>query len=134
MPSYEPETRRAFLRAAGGTAAAASLGARPAPGAEPSRNEVITAVTLIHGIPGHEDDLRHHLLSLAAPTRSEAGCVTYDLYESPEAKHEFMRHEIWASLDALEAHKKTPHLRSSFDKRQKEGWTTQITVWKKLLE
>ena len=133
MPPYERETRRAFLKAAGGTAVAASLEARPAP-AEPARNEVITAVTLIHGLPGKEDDLKRHLLSLAAPTRAEAGCVAYDLYESPEAKHEFMRYEIWASPEALEAHKKTPHLRASFEKRQREGWTTQITVWKRVIE
>jgi quinol monooxygenase YgiN len=102
--------------------------------AEPSRNEVVTAVTLIHGLPGREDDLKQHLLSLEAPTRAEAGCVTYDLYESPGAKHEFMRYEIWASLEALEAHKKTPHLRASFEKRQREGWTTQITVWKRVIQ
>lgn len=97
-------------------------------------NEVITAVTLIHGIPGKEQDLEQHLLSLARPTRSEPGCVAYDLYQSPEQKHEFMRYEIWSSPDALEAHKKTPHLRASFEKRQKEGWTTQITVWKRVIE
>jgi quinol monooxygenase YgiN len=130
----ERETRRAFLTAAAGAAVAAPLSARPTQGAEPMPNEVITAVTLIHGIPGHEDDLRRHLLSLAAPTRAEAGCVSYDLYRSPAAKHEFMRYEIWASLDALEAHKRTPHLRASFEKRQQEGWTTEITVWKRVLE
>jgi hypothetical protein len=27
-----------------------------------------------------------------------------------------------------------PHLRASFEKRQREGWTTQITVWKRVAE
>ncbi len=123
------EGRRAFLLAASGTAVAAAV-----PAADPSRNEVITAVTLIHGIPGKEKDLEQHLLSLAGPTRAEAGCVTYDLYQSPDQKHEFMRFEIWASPEALEAHKKSPPLRASFEKRQKEGWTTQITVWKRVFD
>jgi quinol monooxygenase YgiN len=127
MSANARDARRGFLRAAGATVAATVLESRTTRAAEPAHNEVITAVTLIHGIPGKEEDLKGHLLSLAAPTRAEAGCVAYDLYESPGAKHEFMRYEIWASPEALEAHKKTPHLRASFEKRQKEGWTTQIT-------
>lgn len=89
----------------------------------------VTAVTLIHGIPGQEDALQSHLLSLTEPTLAEEGCLRYDLYQSPEQKHEFMRYEVWASAEALEAHKKTPHLRASFDRRQREGWTTQILLW-----
>jgi quinol monooxygenase YgiN len=89
----------------------------------------LTAVTLIHGIPGAEDDLKAHLLSLAAPTRAEPGCIAYDLYQSPQHAHEFMRFEIWANPQALEVHKNTPHLKASFAKRQKEGWTTQILTW-----
>ena len=134
MRDQDPRGRRNFLRAAGATAALALPG-RASLSAEPEPpNEVITAVTLIHGIPGKEQDLEQHLRSLARPTRAEPGCVTYDLYRSPEQKHEFMRYEIWASPAALEAHKQTPHLRASFEKRQKEGWTTQITVWKRVIE
>jgi len=69
------------------------------------------------------------LLSLAAPTRAEPGCLRYDLYQSPNRTHEFLRFEIWASSAALEAHKQTPHLRASFEKRQREGWTTEIVLW-----
>lgn len=94
----------------------------------------LTAVTLIHGLPGKEADLERHLLSLAGPTRAEPGCLRYDLYRSPEAPHEFMRYEVWASAEALEAHKKTPHLRASFEKRRREGWTTQILTWRPVAE
>lgn len=104
----------------------------------PSRSVVpagaLTAVTLIHGIPGRAADLKAHLLSLAAPTRAEPGCITYDLYQSPSAPHEFMRFEVWASAAALEAHKQSPHLRASFEKRQREGWTTQILTWDSVSE
>ena len=134
MSASEARTRRGFLRAAGAATAAAALPGRGARAAAAVRNEVITAVTFIHGLPGREDDLKRHLLSLAGPTRAEPGCVTYDLYQSPDQAHEFMRHEVWASPDALEAHKTAPHLRASFEKRQREGWTTQITVWKRVLE
>ena len=36
---------------------------------------------------------------------------------------------FWSSEEALEVHKRTPHLRASFEKRQREGWTTQILLW-----
>ena len=124
--------RRQFLGTVAGAAVATALRGRQAEAAEPP--DQITAVTLIHGLPGKEEDLRAHLLSLAAPTRSEAGCLRYDLYQSPEQKHEFMRFEVWTSLDALETHKKTPPLRASFEKRQREGWTTQIMVFKRVAE
>ena len=124
--------RRGFLKAAGTLALAAAVPGRPAAAESPTGGGWITAVTLIHGLPGREDDLTQHLLSLAGPTRAEDGCVTYDLYQSPEAPHEFMRYEVWTSAEALEVHKRTPHLRASFEKRQREGWTTQITVWKRV--
>lgn len=94
----------------------------------------LTAVTLVHGIPGKEAELKQHLLSLAAPTRAEPGCLTYDLYQSDKQKHEFMRFEVWASAAALEAHKLSPHLKASFEKRQREGWTTQILTFNRVAE
>jgi quinol monooxygenase YgiN len=42
-----------------------------------------------------------------------------------------MRLEVWESPAHLEAHKRTPHLESSFEKRQKEGWTTEILVFQR---
>lgn len=94
----------------------------------------LTAVTLIHGRPGQEADLKPHLLSLAAPTRTEPGNIAYDLYQSPERPWEFMRFERWANAAALDAHKQTAHLRGSFEKRQREGWTTEILTWRRVAE
>ncbi len=112
--------------ASGITPAAARLADPPA--------GALTAVTLIHGIPGKEDALLEHLLSLAAPTRAEEGCLRYDLYRSPDRKHEFMRYEAWTTPDALEAHKKAPHLADSWARRQREGWTTEILTWRRVPE
>jgi len=135
MSLRDHHNRRSFLAIAGGAAASMALIGRWAPAAESAPSDgAITAVTLIHGIPGKEEQLKQHLLSLAAPTRAEPGCITYDLYQSPDRKHEFMRFEVWRSLDDLEAHKKMPHLRASFEKRQKEGWTTEILTWARVPE
>jgi quinol monooxygenase YgiN/quercetin dioxygenase-like cupin family protein len=89
----------------------------------------LTAVTLIHGIPGREAELERHLLSLSEPTRAEPGCLRYDLYRSSVNPFEFMRLEVWASPAALAAHKETPHLRASFEQREREGWTTEIMTF-----
>ncbi len=129
MSRFTTTSRRAFLKAVGGSAAALGAYAGDADGAG---NEVTTAVTLIRGVEGKEEDLERHLLSLAAPTRAEPGCVLYDLYRSPDRKNHFMRLEVWTSPEALEAHKSTPHIKASFERRQREGWTTEITVWKRV--
>lgn len=94
--------------------------------------EAITAFTLIHGIPSRDADLKAHLLSLSAPTRAEPGAITYDLYQHPDKPHEFLRHEVWSSGSALEAHKQAPHLKTSWLKRQREGWTTEIVLWNRV--
>jgi quinol monooxygenase YgiN len=126
-------SRRAFLvQAATAAAAAALAGPRPAAAEAAPPAGWIAAVTRIHGISGREADLEQHLLSLSAPTRAEPGCVVYDLYRDPAHPHEFLRFEIWTSAAALEAHKQTPHLRASFEKRQREGWTTEITIWERV--
>jgi quinol monooxygenase YgiN len=40
--------------------------------------------------------------------------------------------EVWRDEAGLEAHKMTPHLKVSFERRQKEGWTTEITLWRRV--
>lgn len=100
----------------------------------PAGPNEITAVTLIHGIPGQAEALKAHLRSLAAPTRAEPGCLQYDLYQSPEKPHEFMRLERWTDAAALDAHKRTPHIADSFARRQREGWTTEILTWARVPE
>lgn len=127
--------RRAFLKLAAGALAVLFGAPRTARARTPQAPAgKLTAVTLIHGIPGREQELERHLLSLAAPTRAEPGCLRYDLYRSPERRHEFMRFEVWRSAAALEAHKQMPHLRASFEKRQREGWTTEILTWERVPE
>lgn len=90
----------------------------------------LTAFTFVHGLPGQGEMLEQHLLSLTAPTRAEDGAIRYDLYRSVEHPDEFLRHEVWRDRAALEAHKQTPPLRASFARRQREGWSTEITLWR----
>lgn len=91
--------------------------------------DLLTAVTFIRGPEGSEQDLMTELLSTTAPTRAEPGNLRYDLYQSPTNKNYFMRFEVWRNPEALEAHKLTPHLKASFERRKNKGWMTEITTW-----
>ena len=96
--------------------------------------DVLTAVTFIEGRPGSGDAVKRELLSLTAPTRAESGAIAYDLYQSVDQPGRFMRIEVWRDAAALEAHKLTPHLKASFERRKNAGWMTEITRWERVPE
>lgn len=60
-------------------------------------------------VPGHEEELAGQLLALVAPTRSEPGCLTYELHRDPENPAKFMFYERFVSQEALDAHLAAPH-------------------------
>lgn len=107
----------------------ASLGASATDAAD-----LLTAVTFIRGVEGKEAELQRELLALTAPTRAEAGNFRYDLYRSAVKPNEFMRLEVWRDAAALDEHKATPHLQASFEKRKQQGWSTDITLWKRVAD
>jgi quinol monooxygenase YgiN len=59
---------------------------------------------------GKESQLRELLRGMLAPTRGEAGCKLYELYESGE-KGRFYFYETWESPAALDQHAASPHYR-----------------------
>jgi beta-alanine degradation protein BauB len=104
------------------------------PAAAEAMQQALTAVTLIRGKPGAEDEVKRELLSLTPPTRAEPGNLRYDLYQSVDQPGQFMRLEVWRNAEALELHKGTPYLRASFDRRKDQGWQTEITRWTRIPE
>lgn len=115
----ESDAHGILIELKGQTAAPASLGH-------------LTALTYIKGLPGKETELERELRALTAPTRAEAGNIAYDLYQSMAAPNQFVRFEVWKDPAALDAHKMTPHLKASFQRRQEQGWSTEITLWKRI--
>jgi quinol monooxygenase YgiN len=65
---------------------------------------------------GKEDQLRVLLQGMLNPTRAEAGCESYELYES-DAMGRFYLIETWESQAALDRHMATPH----FERLKKTG-------------
>ena len=71
---------------------------------------IITVVAVFQAKPGKENELRAALIGLLAPTRKEAGCISYDLHSSPEDPAKFLYYENWTGKAALDAHMQSPHV------------------------
>ncbi len=82
------------------------------------KNKRIPVLALVKAKEGMEETIRQELLSLVNPTRSEAGCINYDLHQAADEKSQFMFFENWKSMEDLERHRETPHLKAF---RQKAG-------------
>ena len=72
----------------------------------------ITVIATFQAKPGKENELRAALIGLLAPTRKEAGCVSYDLHLSPEDPAKFLFHENWVSQAAIDTHMQAPHIQA----------------------
>ncbi len=67
-------------------------------------DHTVTVIVYINVKPGLEEQAKEALLSAVAPTRREAGCVTYNLHQSATDPTEFVFYENWASEEAFNAH------------------------------
>ena len=76
------------------------------------RNNRITVLALVKAKEGMEETVRQELLSVVSPTRSEPGCINYDLYQATGEKSQFMFFENWKSIKDLEKHRKAPLLKA----------------------
>jgi quinol monooxygenase YgiN len=77
-------------------------------------SEDLVVVALIAAKPGSEDVVRGALEQLVAPTRDEAGCRSYDLYESATTAGTYVTVEAWGEQSDLDAHMASPHIAATF--------------------
>ncbi len=95
--------------------------------------EIVTIAVLAKAKPGKEADLRRELLAMIEPSRKDAGCINYDLHESPSDPAAFFLHENWASQALLDQHLKTPHVQALFAKVPAlVAEEPKITFWRKI--
>ena len=64
--------------------------------------------------PDTVDATRDALAALVAPSRAEAGCAQYDLYQSADDPARFQTVERWASAEAAQAHLASDHVQAAF--------------------
>jgi quinol monooxygenase YgiN len=71
-------------------------------------------VAVIKAKAGQEEAIGDALRSIVAPSRLDAGCIRYDLFQAQGAPGTFVNLETWASQEDLSAHMKSPHLGAAF--------------------
>jgi quinol monooxygenase YgiN len=99
------------------------------------KNQRITVLALAKAKEGMEETVREELLSLVNPTRSEPGCINYDLHQAADEKSLFMFYENWKSMDDLEKHRERPHMKAF--KQKASGLLakpTEVTLFKMISE
>ena len=82
------------------------------------KNKRITVLAVVTAKEGMEETVKQEVLSLVKPTRSEPGCINYDVHQATDEKSQFMFYENWESMEDLEKHREAPHLKAY---RQKVG-------------
>lgn len=73
----------------------------------------LRVVAHIRAKAGKEEDLKRLLLGLTEPTRKEAGCREYQLYQNNDDPQDLAFVEEWESDAALDAHLQTAHITSA---------------------
>ncbi len=93
----------------------------------------VTVVAQIRAKSGMEEKVKQELLSLVGPTRTEAGCINYDLHQSVEDKSLFMFYENWVSKKHLDEHLAMPYMKSHLEKAKGMlAGPPEITLWEKI--
>jgi len=72
--------------------------------------ETVRVIARLKAKPGKEGELRSLAAALLAPTRTEAGCIRYELLENDADPAELTFVEEWQSENALQAHLATAHV------------------------
>jgi quinol monooxygenase YgiN len=96
-------------------------------------NKGVTVIARVRAKEGKEEMVRQELTALIAPTRSEPGCVTYNLHQGADNRYLFMVYEGWSSKNDLDDHLKKPYLKA-FLKRANELLVepVEITLWEQI--
>jgi quinol monooxygenase YgiN len=76
----------------------------------------VTVVATFKAKTGMEEDAKNAILALIEPTRSEAGCINYDLHQSHDDPSVLMLYENWVSKKDLDEHLAMPYLKDLLGK------------------
>jgi len=75
-------------------------------------NRKVTVVVRIKAKPGVNAQVKQELLHLLAPTRSEKGCINYDMHRAVDDDALFLFHENWTCEEDLRRHLESPHVQN----------------------
>ena len=63
----------------------------------------------LHARVGEEPAVLEALLEVAAPTREEAGCLSFHVFRSMRDRQLFFIHSHWVDAEAFQKHAELPH-------------------------
>jgi quinol monooxygenase YgiN len=93
----------------------------------------VTVVARIKTKKGMDESVKQELMALVAPTRSEKGCINYDLHRSIDDRSVFMFYENWVSKEDLDKHLAMPYMRAFMEKAEKLlAEPAEITLWERI--
>ena len=81
-------------------------------------SDSLRVVATITAQPDKADELKSILLGLMAPTRAEAGCLSYQLLQNNSDPSDFVFVEEWTSDAAIDEHMTTAHLQDAITQAQ----------------
>jgi quinol monooxygenase YgiN len=70
----------------------------------------LTALGIVRARRGQADELGRRMAALLGPTRAEAGCLAYELFQSDEDPTVWVLIERWRSVTDLDAHVLAEHM------------------------
>jgi len=76
-------------------------------------SDTIRLVARLKARPGKVEALRAVLFGLLAPTRTEEGCITYEMLQNLEDPTDFTFVEEWSGQPAIDAHFASEHIREA---------------------
>ena len=71
---------------------------------------MVRIMARISALAGRETQLQSVLHDLVGPSRNEAGCVNYELFQNEDNPLEFVTIEQWSDQAAVDAHLATAHV------------------------
>lgn len=86
----------------------------------------LTIVANIHAKKEHLDLVKRELEKLIPITRSEQGCLQYDLHQNNEDPTHFLFYENWESRELWQTHMNAAHLAAYM--KATEGAVEQFTL------
>jgi len=96
-------------------------------------NQELTVLARIKAKEGKEADVLREIVSLIEPTRSEEGCINYDLHCSQDDPALFCLYENWRCRLDLDEHLATPYLQAFLGKTPDLlAEPVEISFWSKV--
>ncbi len=80
---------------------------------------------------GCEEKMKELLSAMVLPSKAEAGCLFYEIFQYENNHRKFMAVETWENEEALEGHKHSEHYKiykTSYEPFCDEKYTDELEV------